>query len=178
MWNLGDPQLRLTDISLRSLKPGPEQYAVLDDVLPNFGVRVGTTGKLSFFVMYRKNGRRKRDTLGQFPIVSLAEARLLARQRLARLVLKENNPEHAPSVNFAEAVEDFLRLHCAVRNKLRTAEETERLLRRHWLPVFSRKALQDIRTHDVSDVFDALQNTIFRMSSMFALLPATSRMET
>ena len=151
--------MRLTDISLRSLKPGPEQYAVLDDVLPNFGVRVGTTGKLSFFVMYRKNGRRKRDTLGQFPIVTLAEARLLARQRLARLVLKENNPEHAPSVNFAKAVEDFLRLHCAVRNKLRTAEETERLLRRHWLPVFSRKALQDIRTHDVSDVFDALQNT-------------------
>src|SRR5437773_1542013 len=72
-WNLcgtyEDPQMRLTDISLRSLKPRSEQYAVFDDTMSNFGVRVGTTGKLSFFVMYRTNGRRKRDTLGQFPIV-------------------------------------------------------------------------------------------------------------
>ena len=157
MWNLGDPQLRLTDISLRSLKPGPEQYAVLDDVLPNFGVRVGTTGKLSFFVMYRKNGTRKRDTLGQYPmIITLAEARLLARQRLARLVLKEENPEHEATVKFSVAVLDFLQLHCAVRNKKRTADETERLLNRHWLPAFGRKALQDIRTHDVTNVLDEL----------------------
>ncbi|HLC08318.1 MAG TPA: Arm DNA-binding domain-containing protein, partial [Methyloceanibacter sp.] len=70
--------MRLTDISLRRLKPRSEQYAVLDELLPNFGVRVGTTGKFSFFVLYRTNGRRKRDTLGQFPIISLAEARQLA----------------------------------------------------------------------------------------------------
>ena len=86
-------------------------------------------------------------------------ARLLARQRLARLVLKDNNPEHEPRVNFAEAVKDFLQLHCAVRNKRRTAEETARLLNRHWLPVFSRKTLQDMRMHDVSDVLDALRDT-------------------
>ena len=128
-------------------------------MLPNFGVRVGTTGKLSFFVMYRKNGKRKRDTLGQFPIITLAEARLLARQRLARVVLKEENPEHEPSVQFSEAVNDFLQLHCAVRNKQRTANETKRLLKRHWVPVFSRRALQDIRTHDVSEVLDDLLGT-------------------
>ena len=72
--------MRLTDISLRSRRPQSEQYAVLDELLPNFGVRVGTTGRLSFFVLYRINGRRKRDTLGQFPTISLAEARQLARQ--------------------------------------------------------------------------------------------------
>jgi hypothetical protein len=52
--------MRLTDISLRSLRPRSEQYAVFDDTMSNFGVRVGTTGKLSFFVMYRTNGQRKR----------------------------------------------------------------------------------------------------------------------
>src|SRR5437870_12805385 len=122
--------MRLTDISLRSLKRRGEQYAVLDDQFPNFGVRVGITGKLSFFVMYRTNGRRRRDTLGQFPIVTLAEARQLARQRLAKLVLEDKNPHFTPATNFAEAVADFLQLHCAVRNKSRTAGETERLLNR------------------------------------------------
>jgi len=52
--------MRLTDISLRSLRPQSGQYAVLDDLLPNFGVRVGTTGRLSFFVLYRIDGRRKK----------------------------------------------------------------------------------------------------------------------
>src|SRR5947208_2623574 len=104
--------MRLTDISLRSLKPRGEQYAVLDDQFPNFGVRIGTTGKLSFFVMYRTNGRRKRDTLGQFPIVTLAEAGQLARQRLAKLVLEEKNPHFTPTTNFVEAAADFMQLHC------------------------------------------------------------------
>ena len=151
--------MRLTDISLRSLRPRSEQYAVLDDLLPNFGVRIGTTGRLSFFVMYRMNGYRKRDTLGQFPIITLAEARQLARQRLARLTLEDKNPEFTPTVGFAEAAADFLQLHCAVRNKARTAEETERLLNRHWLPAFSRKSLQDIRTQDISNVLDRLTGT-------------------
>src|SRR5436190_21150023 len=151
--------MRLTDISLRSLKPRFQQYAVFDEQLPNFGVRVGTTGKLSFFVMYRTNGRRKRDTLGQFPIVTLAEARQLARQRLAKLVLEDKNPHFTPTTNFAEAAADFMQLHCAVRNKPRTAGETERLFNRHWLPAFSRRSLQDIRTQDVSQVLDGLVDT-------------------
>ena len=43
---------RLTDLTLRTLKPRGVQYAVLDDTLPNFGVRVGEQGTLSFFVLY------------------------------------------------------------------------------------------------------------------------------
>ena len=151
--------MRLTDISLRSLKPRSEQYAVFDDTMSNFGVRVGTTGKLSFFVMYRTNGRRKRDTLGQFPIVTLADARQLARQRLAKLVLEDKNPNFTQTTNFAEAAADFMQLHCAVRNKPRTAGETERLFNRHWLPAFSRRTLQDIRTGDVSHLLDDLLDT-------------------
>ena len=151
--------MRLTDISLRRLKPRSHQFAVFDEALPNFGVRVGTSGRLSFFVMYRINGRRKRDTLGQFPIVTLAEARQLARQRLAKLILEDKNPQFTPTVNFAKAAKDFLQLHCAIRNKPRTAGETERLLNRHWLPAFSRKSLQDIRTQDVSRVLDRLLGT-------------------
>ena len=113
--------MRLTDFALRSLKPGAAQYAVLDNMMPNFGVRVGTTGSLSFFVMYRRHGRRVRDTLGKYPTVTLAEARLLARQRLAKLVLEDKNPHFTPTTNFAEAVATFLETHCAVRNKPRTA---------------------------------------------------------
>ena len=41
--------------------------------------------------------------------------RHLARQRLAKLVLEDRNPHFTPTTNFAEAVADFLQLHCAIR---------------------------------------------------------------
>ena len=151
--------MRLTDFSLRSLKPRARQYAVLDETLPNFGVRVGTSGRLSFFVLYRQRGRRIRDTLGTYPTITLAEARLLARQRLAQLVLQDENPSFIPTTDFSEAVTAFLETHCAVRNKPRTAAETERLLRRHWSPAFHRRTVQEIRTGDITAVLDALLST-------------------
>ena len=165
-WNLcgtyRDPLMRLTDFSLRSLKPRANQYAVLDETLPNFGVRVGTSGRLSFFVLYRQRGRRIRDTLGTYPTITLAEARLLARQRLAQLVLQDENPTFIPTTDFSEAVTAFLETHCAVRNKPRTAAETERLLRRHWRPAFRRRTVQEIRTGDITAVLDALLSTFER----------------
>ena len=154
--------MRLTDISLRKLKSRTEQYAVFDDHLPNFGVRVGTTGKLSFIVMYRVDGKRKRDTLGTYPIISLAEARSLARQRLAELVLGDAGSvgsEIGKSVTFADAVTDFLKLHCAVRNKPRTSAETERLLKRHWLPRLEEKKVVEVSPQDISAVLDVLMET-------------------
>ncbi len=162
--------MRLTDISLRSLKPRFRQYAVFDDGMPNFGVRVGTTGKLSFIVMYRMHGRRRRDTLGQFPVISLAEARQLARQRLAKQVLEDKNPEFIATTKFAEVAADFLALHCGVRNKPRTADETERLMNRHWVPAFGRRTLQDIATKDISGVLDRMLDAPSEAKHAFAAI--------
>ena len=149
--------MRLTDLSIRSLKKTGVQYAILDDVLPNFGVRVGEGGTISFFVMYRVHGRRRRDTLGKFPILSLADARKLAKQRFARLVIDAKSPEISSATTFAEAVDDFLETHCFVQNRPSTAAETKRLLEKHWLPVFKRRLLQDVATRDITLIIDRLR---------------------
>lgn len=144
----------LTDVTIRNLKPRGVQYAVFDDTLPNFGVRVGRKGSLSFFVMYRVHGRRRRDTLGKFPVLTLSEARRLARQRLARLIIDTHNIDLPAAMTFAEAVDSFLSMYCAVQNRASTAVETKRILKRHWLPLFSRRLLQDIGTREISIVID------------------------
>ena len=132
----------LTDISIRNLKVDlTDRYEVFDVKVPGFGVRVFPSGIKSFVLLYRTNGRPRRLTLGRYPVLSLAEARKLARQRLAKLIIDDNRIEFSSSATFRETVDSFLDKHCSIRNKPRTAGETERLLKRHWLPVFSRRML-------------------------------------
>jgi len=72
---------RLTDKMLRGLKPAASgQIDVWDELLLGFGVRVGTTGRKSFFVGTRINGRYKRITLKPpYDLLSLADARVKAK---------------------------------------------------------------------------------------------------
>ncbi len=150
---------RLNDLILRTLKARGEQYAVLDDALPNFGVRVGATGTLSFFVMYTVHGRRRRDTLGRFPVLTLAVARKLARQRLSRLIFDTRSSDVPVAMTFAEAVDSFLKLHCDAENKPSTAAETRRMFKRHWLPAFSRRLLHDVGTREITAIIDRNRTT-------------------
>ena len=73
---------KLTDKFLRGLKPPKSgQVDVWDDLLPSFGVRVGTTGRKSFFVGTRIKGKYRRITLKPpYPHLDLATARLKARE--------------------------------------------------------------------------------------------------
>ena len=69
-----------TDAYLRSLGKTPHRYERYDagtkhQRYPGFGVRVTPRGKKSFFVLYRRNGKLKRATLGEYPGTSLKDAR-------------------------------------------------------------------------------------------------------
>jgi integrase len=73
---------KLTDKFLRGLKPPRSgQVDVWDDLLPSFGVRIGTTGRKSFFVGTRIKGKYRRITLKPpYDQLSLADARIQAKQ--------------------------------------------------------------------------------------------------
>src|SRR5215471_360121 len=75
------PSQRLTDKSLKGLKPAASgQVDYWDELLPGFGVRVGTTGRKSFFVGTRINGKYRRITLKpSYDQLSLADARSMAK---------------------------------------------------------------------------------------------------
>ena len=76
---------KLTDKFLRGLKPPKSgQVDVWDDLLPSFGVRVGTTGRKSFFVGTRIKGKYRRITLKPpYDQLSLADARERAKLIMA-----------------------------------------------------------------------------------------------
>jgi Arm DNA-binding domain len=67
----------LTDRALKAMKPAAPgtRKMIWDAAVPSFGVRVSERGKLTFVVMRRLHGKLLRRAIGQYPIMTLAEAR-------------------------------------------------------------------------------------------------------
>ncbi len=69
--------MRLTDRSIKALKAKPERYEVWEDGSTGLGLRVSPKGRKSWIYMYRFERRPRRMTLGLYPKLSLANARVL-----------------------------------------------------------------------------------------------------
>ena len=96
--------MRLTDITIRSLKVPPTGAVIFpDDVVPGFGVRVSRGGTKSFILTH--GPRRQRETLGRVGVISLQDARAEARRRLAGYTLGKERPR---TIVWQDAVEEFL----------------------------------------------------------------------
>ena len=72
----------LTLRGVAALKTTKVQEDVYDALVPGFGVRVSATGMRTYFVRYRANGAQRRMSLGRHPVLSLADARNKAKEKL------------------------------------------------------------------------------------------------
>lgn len=151
-----------TDLMLRKLTAGgQDRLEIWDARIPGFGLRVSGAGTKTFVLVYRHRGRPRRMTLGRYPVLSLADARIKATQAL--LAVNEGTDpglieqdEKDSAYQFDAAVTAFVKTHCAVHNKASTAKETERLLRKHFVSAWKKRDVRDIRPAHVNKVLDAL----------------------
>lgn len=147
--------MRLTDLQIRKLKaPEKGQKTYFDAALPGFGVRVSQGGAKSFIVMYGK--ARKLRTIGRYPDIALADARIEAKRVQADLALDDaGGPGAAPAISFNLARNKFLE-DCDARTKPRTVEEYRRLLNRHFEIA---KNLADVTRSDIMDGIEKIRQT-------------------
>ena len=80
----------LSDRELESIKPTGTRYEELEPGSNGFGVRVSSTGVVTFIYRYLFEARPRKMTLGQYPAVSLKEAR--KRHSVARAKLLSDPP--------------------------------------------------------------------------------------
>lgn len=105
-------RLKLTDLTIRQLPfTQSGQQTHWDTTTPAFGLRVGTRSK-SFVVMYGTT--RKLKTLGRYPDVSLADARLAAKRVL---VSKPASPEI--DISYQDALDGYIE-ECRDKNRPKT----------------------------------------------------------
>lgn len=75
--------MRLTNTIVKNLTSRKKRYDVRDDQLSGLFVRIEPSGRKTFFLDYRLRGRRGTQKIGNASILTIAQARELARLKLA-----------------------------------------------------------------------------------------------
>lgn len=157
-----------TDRELCALKPGPSRYERAVSKARGLSVVVHPNGNKTFAVRYVSDaGARRRLLIGEYPGLSLADARLKA-QVLRADVVGGRDPAAERAIARAEArmgetLEELgehyfkaaaVGLHGGRRRPLRpgTIERQEALWRRHLKPLLAKRRFKDIRRADVRQV--------------------------
>jgi integrase len=183
--------MKFTDKGVASLKPEAKQYYQRES--EGFTVRVLPSGVKTWLYIYTISGKRRQMNLGEYPDVSLADARERAAD--ARKVLnRENidpqeygfdwhrNPERErrelaekieedlknPSVT--DLAKEYMEKHARENKRESSAKEDQRLLNKDVLPVWGERKAKDIRKRDVILLLEnaakrgpALTHNIFKL---------------
>lgn len=161
--------MALTDTKLRALKPSGTRFELPDR--DGLVLRVSKRGSMTWAVSLRvsgtgvevgKRGQRltgakRRFTLGSYPVISLSEARskTLALKQQAR---QGRHPDggrldrRSSPLTVAALVDQYVQEH--LRRNLRSADNVERLLRRHVLSAWQHRDIRSLRRSDLGSLLE------------------------
>jgi integrase len=152
--------MKLTARAVETAQPAAVRREIPDALMPSLYLVVQPSGTKSWAVRYRHNGATRKFTLGSHPAIDLKAARALAGKAL-RAAAEGRDPGQekaqaraASADTIDRAVAQFIERHCKRKNRPRTAQETERLLRLHVMPRWRGRAVSSITRRDVLDVLD------------------------
>ncbi len=165
---------RFTTSHLAALTPAERRYKVFDTALPAFGVRVEPSGRKTFQLSYRVNGRWREATLGRFGIVTLEAARQEARRMLgdvARRVdpLAEKEAAKA-ALTVREAMNRWLSEHVEARRKPTTLRLYRLVVDGHIVPKFCSWPVTALDTEHVAQLHRRLKATPTLANRVVAVL--------
>jgi integrase len=157
---------KLTDHRVKHVAaPAEGRIELWDSVLPGLGLRVAAAsskhqiGIKTWFVRYRTAGTQRRLKLGTYPTLGLAEARNVARQIFTEVgnggdpsEQKRERASRAKAEAFDRVAELFVTRYAKQKN--RSWQETERILKRYVTPVWGSRPIREITRRDVIELLD------------------------
>lgn len=153
------PSEVLTAKLVERLKAPPSgQLEIFDSTLPGFGIRISKGGRKAWVLLYRVNGRKRRLTLGAFPLVSLADARTAARAAIQAVqkgddpALEKKQKIWTQPTTFGELATEYIERYAKLRKRSWKNDETN--LRLHILPEWDRRKVSAIKRADVIALVD------------------------
>ena len=168
----------LTDVRVRNAKPSNAQYEIFDRAIGGFALRVSPSGTKSFVVNFRCSGKSRRMTLGNAAVMPLAKAREAAMTAKAKAKsgidpLEEkhqqdqeiNREQHREALKdertFAAVADLYIQRYARGRGKTpnkKTWREDDRLLRKHVVPKWGVRQIEDIGRSDIVALLDAVED--------------------
>jgi integrase len=150
----------LTDAAIQRIKPPAKSSLEIFDLgYPGLALRIGHGGAKSFELFYRAGGRLRRETLGRWPAISLADARNAwrkTREAIGRgddLALQRGGKTSA--MLFEHVVEEWIRRDQA-KNKPSSLYQVTRSLEVDLLPAWRGKRVDEIGKRDVIELLDSI----------------------
>ncbi len=167
-------------------KGGKGFYAVRDDSVKGFGLRITPSGTKSFIITYRIGGRLRIHTLGRYGVLTVDEARRLARQRLAGVLQGEDPAEAKQKSILGDTVKDL----CAVYMEKKALPEKKSWrqdfarIQRYIIPELGNRKIEGIRRADMKALHQkigdkgkyqanrvlALLSAMFKFASRFGMV--------
>ena len=152
--------LKLSKRTVDALAAGSLPCIGYDIELKGFGVRLGASGSLSWFIEYRPGAGGRRVAKRRFYFGSREftpeEARQTAKTLLARVALGEDPMKdrlrERQSLTFSEFAERYLSDEAEPKLKLGTIANYRIAIRKHANPVIGRIKLEQISTSELSDL--------------------------
>ena len=125
-----------------------------DASTPNFGLRIYPTGRKSFVVSYRFQGRKRMAVLGDFGELTLTQARTRARKVFVQVGDGKDPLEEkrraAQGKTFGDLIETYIERHAKVHK--RTWEADQRRLRLHIPAAWKGRKASSITRDEIAEV--------------------------
>ncbi len=151
----------LTDIIIKKLKAEPgkrtEYWDIGEKSIQGLGIRIGK--KKVFFIKYIFEGRARRKTIGEYPGISLAEARAEAQKDLVAIqkgidpgeVKQQKKADYSNEPTIKELIQE---LWDKKLSKLKSGKDTRRLLKKDLLKSWGKRKVSTIKTRDIVLLLD------------------------
>ncbi len=158
-WMHAMPKMKMVARKIDAMSPPEEGQTDYWDVsLSGFGLRVAASGRKTWIVMYRHQGRKRRMTLGTYPSLGVADARDQAKTVLHE-VAHDKDPAGEKQAarkaeSFAELAHEYIERH-AKPNK-RSWFKDQSILDRDLLPRFGHRKAAEISRRDILALMDEI----------------------
>jgi integrase len=162
---------RLTELSVRKLKPKTTSYVIWDTLQRNLAIRVQPTGARAWKVIYSYHGRPRWLHLGDAGAIGLADARMLAQEAMLAVArgkdpAAEKRAERGAGT-FADLHSQYLERHAKRRN--RSWRQADALVRRHAYPRWAKLQAASISRADVRAIMGRIEAPIAANQTLAAV---------
>lgn len=150
----------LTDLAIRTLSAPPKGVKRHWD-RDGLCIQVSQGGTKTFYFVHGAN--RQFLKLGRYPAISLSQARERVRSIVAKQTL--GIEDETSKVTIRDAIGRYVTTHCDVKNKLRTAQETKRLLT--YLAPISGRPITSVKTSEILHIVDNASTSMSERRHVF-----------
>lgn len=161
----------LTNRLIATARPGQTLW---DENCKGLHLRI-TTNRKSFYVYFRtKTGKERRPKLGDYPTISLDQARKIARELIVQSSMGRDPMAERQAVRKAPTVSDmaarYLDEYAEQHKKSRSVAEDTRQIKRYIAPKLGHLKVQEVEEQHVSDLHAGMKSAPIQANRVLSLL--------